>query len=202
MLSQCTWRVSAIMAMGACLFAFWLSDSPVDGREKGKDAAVLKGKIGAIDTDNRTITLVITAYDRKKQEATETEKVLQVPKDAIIMQDDVPTKLDDVKRGCPTTVKVEKDKAVSIAVDGPTIRGQFKATNPDRNTITVIAGRDMGEKVYHLLKSTKVTNKDGKTSKVQDIQVGAEIVLTLSVAGDSTVIRIQPVVLEKNRRGD
>ena len=103
-------------------------------------------------------------------------------------------------KGWPTTVKVDQKNAVSISVEGNTVRGKFKSMNPERNTITVVAGRDMGDKIYHLLKSTKVTAEGGKASKVQELRADAEILLTLSVQGDNTVIRIQPPALEKKRR--
>ena len=74
--------------------------------------------------------------------------------------------------------------------------------NMERNTITVIAGRDMGEKIYHLLKTTKVTVAGGKAGKVQDLQPGAEIQLTLSVLGDNSVIRIESSQVEKKKRGE
>jgi hypothetical protein len=170
-------------------------------REQPTDGAVLKGKIGAIDTANRTITLVQSMFDRKAGQANETEKVLNVPKDAVIVQDGVSIKLENLKRGFHTTVKADQKNALSITVEGGQVRGVYKSMNPERNTITVVAGRDMGEKTYHLLKTTKVALAGGKSGKVQEISVGAEIVLTLSVEGDNTVIRIQPVMEEKKKRG-
>src|SRR5262249_40493621 len=163
------WKKLTIAAIVAVLASVVVAAQ----REPAKGDAALKGTIGAIDTQNRTITLVTTKFDRKSNEATETETVLQVTKDAVILQDGAQAKLEDLKRGFPTTVKVDKKNAVSITVDGPTVRGQFKSTNADRNTITVVAGRDMSDKVYHLLKTTKVTTADGKAAKVQDFQVGA-----------------------------
>lgn len=60
----------------------------------------------------------------------------------------------------------------------------------------------MGEKTYHLIETTKITLDGGKTGKVQEIPAGAKILLTLSVLGDNTVIRIQPVAVEKKKRGE
>jgi RNA polymerase sigma factor (sigma-70 family) len=170
--------------------------------EQPKDGAVVKGKIGAVDVENRKITLVITMFDRKSNEATEKEMVFDVTKDTAIIQDGVKTKLDDLKRGFPTTLKVDQKNALSITVEGNSPRVRFKSYNSDRNTITVVAGRDMSDKIYHLLKTTTVITANGKSGKIQDIEAGSDIVLTLSVLGDNTVIRIQPVPMEKKKRGE
>lgn len=206
--------IAALLALGGANLCQNLAEAQTRGtdatpgvaaaqREQPKDGASLKGKIGAIDTQNRTITLVTTTFDRKAGEATEKETVLNIAKDAVITQDGVTTKLEDLKRGFTTTVKSNEKTALAITVDGATVKGQFKSMNSERNTITIVAGRDMGDKVYHLLKTTKVTVSGGKAGKVQDLQPGAEIVLTLSVLGDNTVVRIDPAqVVEKKKRGE
>jgi hypothetical protein len=172
-------------------------------REQPKEGAALKGKIGAIDVEKRSITIVQTMFDRKAGEATEKETVLDVAKNAVILQDGGAAKLEDLKKGFNTTVKVDGKSALAITVDGATVKGKFKSMNTERNTIIVIAGRDMGEKVYHLLKTTKVTAAGGNAGKVQDLQPGAEIQLTLSVLGDGTIVRIDPATqVEKKKRGE
>lgn len=198
--------MSKLMKVSA-LFVFALAIGPIAAetvvqRVQPRDGAEVKGKIGAIDTHNRTVTLVISTFDRKAGQANEEEKVYSVQKDTVILQDGVAAKLEELKKGWPTAMKVNEKAVLSITVEGGTIRGKFKSINPERNTITVIAGRDMSDKIFHLLKTTKVLGEGGKASKVQDLQPGADIQLTTSVQGDNTVIRIQPVTVEKKKRGD
>ena len=197
------WTLVCLVALGSAVQSVG-GEQPreVQKRDQPKDGATLKGKIGALNADNRTVTLVISMFDRKSGQANEEEKVFTVPKDAVIIQDGVATKFENLKRGFSTTLKVNEKYATSITVEGGHVKGKFKTMNTERNTVTVIAGRDMGEKVYHLLKTTKVTLAGGKAGKVQDLQPGADIVLTLSVEGDNTIISIQPVVEEKKKRGD
>ena len=96
---------------------------------------------------------------------------------------------------------MDKKTALSIMVEGDTVKGKFKSMNAERNTIIVVAGRMDLEKTFHLLKTTKVTTAGGKAGTVQDLKVGSEILLILSVQGDNTVIRIEPAPMEKKRPG-
>ncbi len=162
-------------------------DAPKAQREQPKDGTNMTGKLGALDAKNRSVTLVIT--NRKDGEV---EVVLPVAKDAEILQDGVKTKLEDLKKGLPTTVKVVEKTAVSITVEGPSVKGKFKSFNAERNTITVVAGRGDALKTYHLLKTTKVTTAGGKAATVQDLKVDSEILLVMSALGDNSVIRIEP----------
>ncbi len=167
-------------------------------KEQPKDGAILKGKLGAIDTKNRTVRLDIT----NERKGATVEVVLPVAKDAVILQDEVKTKLEDLKKGLSTTVKVDQKTAVSITVHGPSVKGKFKSTNAERNTITVIAGRNETFRTLHLLKTTKVTLAGGKAGTVQDLKVDSEILLILSAQGDNTVIRIEPAPPSEKKRNE
>ena len=185
----------SLLAFGA------LHQSPAqEQRGQPKDSIIVKGKLGQVDDQKRTVTLILTKFDRKAKEATETEEVFNVPKDSVILQDGVSTKLENLKRGFATTLKVNQKTALSITVEGPTRRAQIKSMNAERNTITVsdIGGRNM-DHIYHLLKATKVITEGGKAGKVQDLKPGTEILLTLSVEGDNTVIRLEPPPMQKKR---
>jgi len=172
-------------------------DAPRAQREQPKDGTTMNGRLGALDAENRHITLVIS-----NRTDGELEVVLAVAKDAVILQDDVKTKLEDLKKGNSATVKVVEKIAVSITVEGGTRRAKFKSINPERNTITVIAGRGDTLQTYHLLKTTKVTMEGGKAATVQDLKVDSEILLTLSALGDGCVIRIQPAPPMEKKRGE
>jgi hypothetical protein len=160
-------------------------------RADPKDAAAVKGTLVGVDADKNTITVAVTSFDRKAGEGSTTNKTFVVGKEAAILQDESKAKLTDLKKGYPTTLKLDQTTAVSISVDGGTARGEFFSANPERNTITIIAGRNMEKRVYHLLKDTKVMGDDGKPIRVADLKAGTVILLTLSVEDDRTAVRVQ-----------
>jgi hypothetical protein len=160
-------------------------------RADPKDGTAVKGTLVGVDADKNTITIAVTSFDRKAGESSETNKTFAVGKDATILQDEGKAKLTDLKKGYPTTLKLDQTTAVSVSVDGGTARAEFFSANTERNTITVIAGRNMEKRVYHLLKDTKVTGDDGKPIRVPDLKVGTVLLLTLSVEDDRTAVRVQ-----------
>jgi hypothetical protein len=74
------------------------------------------------------------------------------------------------------------------------------STNEARNTITVRAGRKDERKVYHLVKETEVKTARGDAARVKDLQEGALLLLTRSVEDANTVIRIEVVSPDKEKK--
>ena len=81
-----------------------------------------------------------------------------------------------------------------IAADGGMAEGpiRYVSANGGRNTITVTAGKKGERKVFHLVKETEV-KAAGRGARLQDLQTGAALLLTLSVEDANTVIRIETV---------
>jgi hypothetical protein len=119
-----------------------------------------------------------------------------VAKDASISRDNVKARLADLKKGARLTLGFDPDgKTVAkIIADGGTVEGpiRYVSANGARNTITVTAGKKAEKKVYHLVEETEV-KAAGKAARVQDLQTGATLLLTLSVEDANTVIRIETV---------
>jgi hypothetical protein len=160
-------------------------------RGEAQDKKIVKGTLASVDADKNTVTVTIHSFNRATQEATDTDKTFPLAKDANILQDGTSTKLADLRKGHPVSVKLDGASAASISVDGGTSQGEFLAANLERNTITVIAGRNLTKQVYHLLKTTKVTGADGKVMLAKDLKPGTKLFLTRSVEDDHTAIRIQ-----------
>src|SRR5262249_33575415 len=128
------------------------------------------------------------------QDQQSTDKTFPVAKDATILQDGGKVKLADLKKGFRAALTLSPDQKIvtGISVDGGTVQGQFRSANVGRNTINLIAGRDMALKVFHLVRETKITLDGGKEGTVKDLKPGTRIVLTLSVEDRNTVIGIRP----------
>jgi hypothetical protein len=165
-----------------------------------KDGTIVKGKLAGVDADNNSVTVTISSFDRKTGKGSETNKSFTLAKDARILQDDAAAKLTELKKGYPVTVKLDRTTAVSVSVDGGTAQGEFRSANAERNTITVIAGRNLSRRVYHLIKDTKVLGDDGKPIRVQDLKAGTILRLTLSVEDEHTAIRIQTLPDPEKRK--
>jgi len=157
----------------------------------GKDGTVVKGTLASVDAEKKSVTITIHTFNRTTQEGTDTDKTFPLTKDAKILQDAVAAKLADLKKGYPVTLRLEGTSAASVSVDGGTGQGEFVSANLERNTVTVIAGRDMGKQVYHLLKTTTVTGGDGKAMSVKDLKAGTKLALTRSVEDGNTAISIR-----------
>jgi hypothetical protein len=156
-----------------------------------RDASLVKGTLASVDADKNSVTVTIHSFNRATQEATDTNKTFPLTKDAHVQQDGVAAKLADLKKGHPVTVRLDGASAASINVDGGTAQGEFVSANLERNTITVIAGRNLERRVYHLIKTTTVTGGDGKAIAVKDLKSGTKLVLTRSVEDDHTAIQIR-----------
>jgi RNA polymerase sigma factor (sigma-70 family) len=122
-----------------------------------------------------------------------------VAEDAVIMQDNVKTKLADLKQGSHITLKLNGKSAVRISVDGGIVGGPIRYVSADeaRNTIAVIAGRKEERRVYHLVKETEVKTARGRAARVKDLKEGTLLLLTRSVADTNTVIRIETLPPDK-----
>lgn len=157
----------------------------------GKDGTVVKGRLASVDAEKNSVTVTIHTFNRATQEETDTDKTFPLAKDAKVIQDAAAAKLTDLKKGNPVTLQLKGTSAASVSVDGGTAQGEFLSANLARNTITVIAGRDLARKVFHLLKTTTVTGADGKAIPVADLKAGMKVVLTRSVEDDNTAVAVR-----------
>lgn len=188
-------KISAAFLAAVCAIALGQERKTGDT----KNATAVKGTLVGVDADKNTITVAVTSFDRKTGEGGVTNKTFAVGKDATILQDEGKAKLTDLKKGYPTTLKLDQTTATSISVDGGTARAEFFSANTERNTITVIAGRNMEKRVYHLLKDTKIAGDDGKPIRAEDLKAGTVILLTVSVEDDRTAVRVQTQPPAKKR---
>src|SRR5262245_20115714 len=107
-----------------------------------KDASTVKGTLASVDTEKNTVTITIHSFNRTTQEGTDTNKTFPLTKDAKILQDAATVKLSELKKGYPVALKFDGTSAANISVDGGTTQGEFQSANLERNTVTVIAGRN------------------------------------------------------------
>lgn len=156
-----------------------------------KDGTVVKGTLASVDAEKNSVTITIHSFNRATQEGKDTDKTFPLAKDAKVLRDGAAAKLADLKKGHPVTLRLDGSSAASVSVDGGTAQGEFLSSNPERNTIKVIAGRDMRKQVYHLLKTTTVADSGGKDVSVKDLKSGTKLVLTRSVEDDNTVIAVR-----------
>jgi hypothetical protein len=192
----CTVAVGGSVVRSALALAPDGSNAPAATAQRKKadrpDAGTrLKGELASVDAEKNSVTLTTRTFDRKAREATETRKTFAVTREAKIHQDEAPVKLGDLKLGHPTFLTLAEGAVVAITVEGGTGQGEFLSANIDRNTIAIIAGRDMARRVVHLLKETKVLDADGKPIRIQDLKRGTRLLLTRSVEDDNTAVRVQ-----------
>lgn len=188
--------VALLGTIFVCALGGEASVAAQERKKAGGEKDVVKGKLAAADADKNTITITIHTFNRATQEGTDTNKTFTLSKDVKVLQDEAPVKLSELKKGYPVTLRLEGSSAASVSVDGGTVQGEFLSANLERNTVTVIAGRDLSRRVYHLLKTTTVTEGDRKTLLVRDLKPGTKLLMTRSVEDDNTVVRIQ--VLSKS----
>jgi hypothetical protein len=158
--------------------------------QRKSDTAV-KGTLRSVDADKNTVTVTIHTFDRTTGDGTDTDRTFPLANNAKVLQDDVVSKLAELKKGFPVTLTVDGTNASSVSVDGGVTQGEFWSANLERNTILVLAGRNMQRRVYHLLKDTRVSSNDGAPIRVQDLKQGMKLLMTRSVEDENTVIRIQ-----------
>jgi hypothetical protein len=184
--------VAVLVAGGVCA----LGEARLAGQERKKAAGapggtVVKGTLAGADAGKNTVTVTVHTFNRATQEATDTDKTFALADGAKVLQDDAAAKLGDLKKGNPVVVALAGEKAAGVSVDGGTAQGEFRSANADRNTIVVIAGRNMERRTFHLLRTTKVTDADGKDMPVASLKPGAKLTITRSVEDDNTAIRVQ-----------
>jgi len=116
-----------------------------------------------------------------------------VPKDAVIMQDNLKTNLANLTEGSHITLKLDGQTVARVSVDGGVAGGPIRYVSADeaRNTIAVIAGRKDERRIYHLVKETQVVTATGAPARVKDLKAGTLLLLTRSVADTNAVIRIE-----------
>jgi RNA polymerase sigma factor (sigma-70 family) len=119
-------------------------------------------------------------------------------KDALILQDNVITKLGDLKPESRVTLHFNRERVARIIADGGTVPGpvRYVSSNEARKTIAVIAGRKDERRVYHLVKETETIAADGKTVNVSNLKEATLLLLTLSVQDSNTVVRIEAIPTE------
>jgi hypothetical protein len=181
--------IAALIILGELAAAGAQDDKPQ--RPRGRGAATeTSGELAAVDVEKSTVTIGV--FSRQDQQTT--DRTYPVAEDATILQDGTKAKLADLKKGFRAALRLSPDQktVTGISVDGGTVQGQFRSANFDRNTIRVIAGRDMALKTFHLVRETKITLDGGKEGTVKDLKPGTMLVLTLSVEDRNTVIGIRP----------
>jgi hypothetical protein len=194
---KCVMSVAALLVVGGLATAGAPDDQPQRARGRGA-ASTAAGELAAVDAEKSTVT--ISVFSRQDQQTT--DKTFPVAKDATILQDGGKVKLADLKKGFRAALTLSPDQktVTGISVDGGTVHGQFRSANVDRNTIRVIAGRDMALKTFHLVRETKIALDGGKEGTIKDLKPGTMLVLTLSVEDRNTVIGIRPTLRQEDER--
>lgn len=188
------WLVTPAVLTAVLLGVF--ADGRVTAQERnknpdGKEGTVAKGTLAAVDAEKNSVTVTTHTFNRATQEGKDVNTTYPLTKNAKVLQDGVAAKLADLKKGYPVVVQLDGTNAASVSVDGGTAQGEFRSANPDRNTITVLAGRNMQKQVYHLIKTTTVTDGEGKAVAVKDLKSGMKLALTRSVEDDNTAVAIR-----------
>jgi len=189
--------IAVLIVLGGLARAAAQDDKPQRARGRGA-ASATSGELASIDAEKRSIT--ISVFSRQDQQTT--DKTYPVAKDATILQDGTKATLADLKKGfrAALTLSADQKTVTAISIDGGTVQGQFRSANFDRNTIRIIAGRDMALKTFHLVRESKITLEGGKEGSVKDLKPGTMLVLTLSVEDRNTVIGIRPAPRRDDER--
>src|SRR5262249_18816333 len=195
--SKSTIIVAAVTVLCGALVGAADDDKAQRPRGRGA-AATAAGELAGVNAEKGTVTISVFS----RQDQLTTDKTFPVAKDATILQDGAKVKLADLKKGFRAALTLSPDQktVTAISVDGGTLQGQFRSANFDRNTINVIAGRDMSLKVFHVVRETKITLDGGKQGTIKDLKAGTTLVLTLSVEDRNTVIAIRPAPRQDDQR--
>jgi len=187
-----------VILVAALLIVFGKSPN-LEGQERRKAATgkTVKGTLKVFDERNNTVTVTIHSFNRATQTSSDTDLKFELTKDATILQDESAVKLSALRKGFPVTIKLDGASAASVSVDGGTARGEFHSANAERNTITLIAGRNSDRVTYHLLKTTKVVDASGKEIQIKDLKASTPLVMTRSVEDERTAVRVQVEEVKK-----
>jgi RNA polymerase sigma factor (sigma-70 family) len=178
-------------------------------RGQPKDPRTEAGLLCQIDNDARSVYVEMW-IERKFPDgalwggptglAARVYETFAVAKDAMILEDNIKTTLADLKVGSHVVLRFDPDgkNVIRITTSGGTVPGQYVSANAARNTITAIT-RDK-RRIFHLVKETEVIGEGGKVARVQDLKEGAMLLLTLSVEDANTVIRIEALPPEKEKK--
>lgn len=146
-----------------------------DGGEKPVKNPKFSGKVGSVDAQARTVTLVA------KGEGGTKEIVIKLTADAKITIDGKDAKVGDIQKGAIATFNLVAAKdgqpreANEVTIAGVTFGGSVKQI--DASTITV--GTEKSDRVFKLLPTTKVT-VNGKDAKVADLKTGDRVMVTVA----------------------
>jgi RNA polymerase sigma factor (sigma-70 family) len=174
-----------------------------------REPQIKEGLLVKIDAGDRTLRLELWHESYEPEHEILGQQILgvhtivyenfTVKLDAVIVQDNVPAKLWDLRKGSHVSLQFDTaGKTVErIAADGGTVEARFVSANEARNTIDVSAGEKPARKVYHLVKETVAVTASGKAILVKDIPKDAQLLLTRSVQDANTVIRIEARMPEK-----
>jgi hypothetical protein len=114
-----------------------------------------------------------------------------VARDAVLLQDNVRTKLADLRTGKRTAVHLRGNQVRGITVDGGVVPARYVSANAARQTIAVLAGKNDERATYHLVRETEVRSPTGGAARLQDLKAGMRLLLTRSVEDAHTAVRIE-----------
>lgn len=149
-------------------------DKPVKDGEKPVKVSKFTGKVGSVDAETRTITLVSKGESGK-------EILVTMTADAKIIVDGKEAKLGAITKGVTATFTLitAKDgqprEANEVIVSGPMFGGTVKQVD----TATVTIGTEKSDRVFKLTGTCKVLIA-GKAAKPSDLKVGDRAMVTLN----------------------
>ena len=164
----------------------------------GKDGIQVVGTLLAVEADKQTVTL--STFNRQTGKS---EKTYPVAKDVVVLRNDKPAKLHDLKKDGHVTVKLSADQktAVSISEVGKTAMLPLKSVDAAKNAVTVTVttsarGKNLPEKkdVTYALEKDATVMFEGKAAKLddlKDLRLGSSLQLTFSADDDTKLIRVQ-----------
>jgi hypothetical protein len=190
------WLLTAAAALGAA------GQTPGQGREgPSGERPEVRAMFKSADAGAGTITVMVPAEGRREL----IEKTFALAKDvevALVSGGSLGRggvfkegKLADLAEGVAISLTLSADQhksVLSILAEGPTLRGQVKAVDANKNTLTVALGGGRGEpgeeKTFTLAADAEVAVDDGrgrrlsiKEAKLTDLAAGALVTVRLSV---------------------
>jgi ferric-dicitrate binding protein FerR (iron transport regulator)/Cu/Ag efflux protein CusF len=168
------------------------------------------GEVKAIDAKARTITI---AGKAKKEGNPPEPQTFGVTPDAKIVIDGKPATLADVKTGAVAALRLSLDGKSAVSVlqgvkgkeggekgKAKVINGEIKAVDASNNSVTIVLGKEAGEKTFKL-GADAIVMIDGKPGKLADVKTGSRGTLKLS-DDEKTVMGLsvgQKMKTEKNK---
>jgi RNA polymerase sigma factor (sigma-70 family) len=173
------------------------------------EGPTIQGTLKAVDADKGTITVTVALT--KGEPAT--DRTFAVARTARLVLDDGPVadkskpakqpRLGDLPAGAAVSLKLSADRKVvgSIRAEGRTVTGLVKAVDGARNTVTVTVstkGEPDVDRTFPVARAAQVSidghskdkTKPADARGVTDVPVGAQVVLRLSLDGQSVVVLV------------